>query len=779
MGNLGSLVIKIGADLTSFSTGMQTVQRDLRAFGKEADAMGKKLTMSLTAPIAALGIASLKFAGDIEALKNGLIAVTGSSAAAEAEFKKLREVAKLPGLGLEEAVRGSINLQSIGVSANDARKAMFAMGKAIATVGGGKANFDLAIRGFSQLVNAAKPLQQDLYQIANQVPQVNTLLKEAFGSNRAEDLAKLGLTGKQVADFLVNELGKLPSVAGGINNSFENMGDSIKIAFAQIGEAINKNFNITGLMDKIADSVSNLADQFSNLSPQVQKIILSVAGFAAILGPLLIGLGAVATAIGALSLPVIGFVAAFAAATAAIIIYWDDIVAAITSDSITDAFTEIGSAVYQLYQVFDDAFTLIKGAWDIFGDFILDAMNRMFIAPVKAAFQKLKDLFVSGMDTIINIINIFKGIFKGNWALVWESVLNLGKIFLNKSITLVKSIVDLFMDGVGMIVLSMEKLGIGEKFTAGFREARKSLDTWVEGLKFTTTTSKEAEDALNKLTSSWKTLNSEQSKSNSSDIGSSASVLPSGGINKSAMSSSAALGAMQPLVSAADATGKAVQAAFTAGLEGAQTSLDNFIQTASSAIMDTGLSESIDMLAQKMKNFANTVTQALKDAAVSVIASGAEMLGAALVTGQGLENLPKMILQTLAGLMKQIGVAAIGIGISMEAIQKSFTNPVAAIAAGVALVAASGALMAAVSTMGQGKAKPQAFADGGIIFGPTQALMGEYQGASRNPEVVAPLNKLQSMIGGNDVNVTGEFLLRGGDLIATIKKAENTEGRYS
>ena len=40
----------------------------------------------------------------------------------------------------------------------------------------------------------------------------------------------------------------------------------------------------------------------------------------------------------------------------------------------------------------------------------------------------------------------------------------------------------------------------------------------------------------------------------------------------------------------------------------------------------------------------------------------------------------------------------------------------------------------------------QKFADGGIVSGPTRALVGEYQGAKNNPEVIAPLNKLNDMI---------------------------------
>ena len=37
-------------------------------------------------------------------------------------------------------------------------------------------------------------------------------------------------------------------------------------------------------------------------------------------------------------------------------------------------------------------------------------------------------------------------------------------------------------------------------------------------------------------------------------------------------------------------------------------------------------------------------------------------------------------------------------------------------------------------------------ADGGIASGPTLAMVGEYSGASGNPEVIAPLDKLRGML---------------------------------
>jgi hypothetical protein len=66
----------------------------------------------------------------------------------------------------------------------------------------------------------------------------------------------------------------------------------------------------------------------------------------------------------------------------------------------------------------------------------------------------------------------------------------------------------------------------------------------------------------------------------------------------------------------------------------------------------------------------------------------------------------------------------------------------------------------------------QLFANGGIVSGPTMGLMGEYPGAKTNPEVVAPLDKLKSMIGSG--SESGEFVLRGNDLILAIQRSNSS-----
>jgi hypothetical protein len=139
-------------------------------------------------------------------------------------------------------------------------------------------------------------------------------------------------------------------------------------------------------------------------------------------------------------------------------------------------------------------------------------------------------------------------------------------------------------------------------------------------------------------------------------------------------------------------------------------------------------------------------------------------------------------LELLSSGLQDIGKALIVYGAAMDAFKKAFKNPYAAIAAGIALVAAGAMLKSKINKTSGGASGGQtrnipAFANGGIISGPTMGLMGEYPGAKSNPEVVAPLDKLKDMLGGGQ---GGTFLLRGQDLLLSVnraQKASNLKGQ--
>lgn len=68
---------------------------------------------------------------------------------------------------------------------------------------------------------------------------------------------------------------------------------------------------------------------------------------------------------------------------------------------------------------------------------------------------------------------------------------------------------------------------------------------------------------------------------------------------------------------------------------------------------------------------------------------------------------------------------------------------------------------------------------GALAFGPTLGIFGEYAGASHNPEVVAPLDKLRSMIEPSEGGISGDvrFVIDGDKLVGILKRRNNQSKR--
>lgn len=90
---------------------------------------------------------------------------------------------------------------------------------------------------------------------------------------------------------------------------------------------------------------------------------------------------------------------------------------------------------------------------------------------------------------------------------------------------------------------------------------------------------------------------------------------------------------------------------------------------------------------------------------------------------------------------------------------------------------ASGFIASATALVQSMNAIP--FAEGGIVSGPTLGLIGEYAGASHNPEIVAPLSKLSEILqpAGQPVVVGGAFKVRGRDLICVAANETRISGK--
>ena len=73
-----------------------------------------------------------------------------------------------------------------------------------------------------------------------------------------------------------------------------------------------------------------------------------------------------------------------------------------------------------------------------------------------------------------------------------------------------------------------------------------------------------------------------------------------------------------------------------------------------------------------------------------------------------------------------------------------------------------------------------AFAEGGVVFGPTVGLMGEYSGARNNPEIIAPLSKLKSLLGDSmhgDNTFVPDVRISGDDILIVYDRAKRRKER--
>lgn len=862
MATIASLLVELDVDAGKLNSALEGAQKNIQKFGDNIASIGGSLTKYITVPLTALGAVSVKAAGDLEALKLALKAVAGSAEGADKQFQSLREVAKLPGLGLQEAVQGAVRLQAVGFSADQAKKALLAFGNAVALTGGGKGELAQITVQLGQLAAKGKVLSQDLRPIIEAAPAVAQALKKLFGTVDSADISeKLAAQGKSSKDFietLTNELGKLPQVAGGLKNAFENLGDSFFIASAGFGDAINKSFGLEEKITSLGNSIISLAEGFSKLAPPLQTGILVFAGLAAAAGPVLFAIGGIisiiptivagATALGTAftaALGPIGLIAvAVAAAVALIIANWSTIVDYFTTGGGADVFNELKSlatnSLDAVVAVVKDAVGLLSATWSllkgVFGPILGEAL-KVVVAIAQGA-----------LGILSNVFKAFASLFRGDWAGLWEAIKGIFKSATNALINLVVA----QLTALGSVIASfLKELGIGEAVQKGIEGANKAITDFANQFKFATDAVQKTTKAVEATTAAtqklaladpnpqWdkgliQTLQEQiEAQEKLNEAATDTSVLAAGQARVKSLNEQ--LEAFQKLgtqnslevvtdkiqkyydiLGNPDATNAAVANAAkeVRALESVRDALQenidarvqqlvpqnlqnlqpvkgqqslqgitdtSGIQAVSTAAIDA--QKQIALLNTGFEDFEATFQQAggvivdLSGAITSSIQAMAEGIGtsiAAAITGVGdFGSFFEVIIKQVAQFGKTLGGLLVAQGVAALAAKALIKNPYTAIIGGIALIAASTIALSLFDNAPGGKK----MAAGGIVYGPTQALVGEYPNARNNPEVVAPLNKLKAMMGGNGWGGQVEFVIDGETLKGVLRNYDSGKDR--
>ena len=254
--------------------------------------VGAGLTAGITAPLLAVGAAAVKTTVEMDSLKRGLTAVTGSSAEAERQLVRLKKIAELPGLGFKEAVQGSIRLQSAGYSAKQAEAALLQFSNAIAVVGGGKEQLDGVTLALSQIASKGKVSAEEINQLAERMPQVRKAMEAAFGTSNTEILQSANITANEFLDAMTQVLARDQRVGDTLKNQFENAQQKISDSLDRIGRAITP--KVAAALDSVATAVERLTKAFDALPKHEQDLVVNLGIAALIAGPVISGLTKVA-----------------------------------------------------------------------------------------------------------------------------------------------------------------------------------------------------------------------------------------------------------------------------------------------------------------------------------------------------------------------------------------------------------------------------------------------------------------------------------------------------
>ncbi len=301
----GILSIKIRADATPFERSLKTIGRNITAFSQKSLAVGRGISLGFTAPLMAIGATAVNAAADFDSLERALSGIMGGANAAAGEMVKLKEAAKLPGLGFEEAVRGSVNLQAVGLTAEEARKTLIGFGTAIAASGGGAVNLASVTKQLTQMISKNRILQEDFGILQENVPLIGDALEKAFGTRNIEKVRATGIAAEDFNMRLVGALQTLPAViaaTGGLRNNLDNFKDSLKFAQVELGKAILKNIDLEGVLKSITNRIENLLIFWGGLSEGTKELIVITAKYIAIGGALAWVIGQIMSAVGTLTM---------------------------------------------------------------------------------------------------------------------------------------------------------------------------------------------------------------------------------------------------------------------------------------------------------------------------------------------------------------------------------------------------------------------------------------------------------------------------------------------
>lgn len=750
---IADLLIKIGADSYEFQQKAQQVERNLGSLEKRLTSLGKSLSVKLTAPLAAFGVVALKNADTQQQAEQRLLtALKGRTDIQQRLIAQAAELQSRSVLGDEVVIGQQAYLASLGMTEEQIGRVIEASAQLSAATG---MTLDSAVK------NLAKTFGGLTGELGESIPKLKELTVEQLKNGEAVDFILENYKGfaESAAQTALGPLRQL-------NNAW---GDFLE----QIGAAMMP------FATKVTRALTVVVQILQSLSPAMKQVLVVVAGLAAAIGPLSLGIGAVIKVLPMLSagltalLSPVGLVVAAIVALGAAFAY-----ARIEKQKMIDEMAESDS-LEELERKLRDNLARQKAVIDettrtrlvpnfgglVAGFTIQKVPDESQLAPLRreyellaAAIEKKREAEKKAADAQAEMDRITEQARQQTEELM-------------SSMNAAADNTDQTTGIIGRLQKQIEEL-----------EKRKLLpESTLEDIAAANAEIARLREELQRI------QNLTPGQLTRPTFG---SLLPDG-VELELPVPELKMTNLAPIASDWSRQMQLLFASVREGLYGwaddteshlGQNLLDTvaMVDNYTTALTARGWSFSAALehvhgaIAEVMQRFDQQVSKFMADS----IVAAAEAIGQVITGDLGFGGLMKAILTQFASFLKNIGTQLIEFGVMIlafkSALRSVLWNPWAAIAIGAAMVAAA-AVMTALINKNAGDSVP-ALANGGLAYGPTYAMVGDNPNARTDPEVIAPLSRLQSMLptagAAQQIQITlgGQLTAKGRDLVYVLGK---------
>lgn len=372
-----------------------------------------------------------------------------------AAMGKIIPTAKANSVELEQVAAGYAILTSNGIKSAEATTYMNSMFNELGKTGSKTDDTlkELTGKGFKGLVEEGRSVGDILALLDEDAKKNNISLADMFGSAEAAKAA-LTLLGDG-ADEFNDKVVKMQNSSGATEEAFDKLQtptEKARISFNKLkNAAIELGDVLLPIVEMIAEKISSLADFLLSLDESTLQMIVMIAGIVAAIGPVLIIIGKIATALSAIT-SIIGplvsgvgaasgatggfgavlatltgpiglIIAAIAALIAIFITMWN------TNEEFRDNVMVLWEQIKEIFglalqfitELFQSEMEKLKEFWEQNGE--------QLIALGTAIWTLITELISAALTIIIGVLDIFIGLFTGDWermgeglSKVWEGI---------------------------------------------------------------------------------------------------------------------------------------------------------------------------------------------------------------------------------------------------------------------------------------------------------------------------------------------------------------------